>query len=120
VRDRYIVPTQRAADFYNGPAAAYFEPSETDVSAFEADLSNFLRATNDSRSHRIAKKLKSYRRQFVGVLRGSNRLIFGNFFCSEEPVTSPVIVDDGGECYFEVLYDPTTRAFSALYIHGEA
>ena len=48
------------------------------------------------------------------------RLVFGNFFCSDVPATTPVIVDDGGDCYFNVFFDPTTGAFSKLIINGDA
>jgi len=107
-------------------AAAYFEPSETELSAFENELASFLRGArareSDERAPGIARKLRDYRRQFVGIVVDGKRQIFGNFFCAFEglTVTSPVSVDDGGDCFFSVVYDPAFRSFSALSINGEA
>lgn len=119
---RYVVPAARGAEFYVGhytDAGEYFEPAEADVDAFEARLESFLRTANDADARSLADELSGYRRQFVGVVREGNRLIFGNFFCSDKPATVPVIVDDGGKCYFNVFYDPRTRSFSKLSINGE-
>jgi hypothetical protein len=30
-----------------------------------------------------------------------------------------VFVDDGGNCYFNLFYEPTTRTFSRLAINGD-
>jgi hypothetical protein len=119
---RYIVPEAAAPRFYHQgqQSSAYFEPSEADVTAFEVHLAAFLRASKDKHARAVASKLAGYRRQFVGVVVGGRRLIFGNFFCRETPATEPVDVDDGGDCYFELFYDPTSHEFSRLYIHGEA
>jgi hypothetical protein len=137
---RYIVPVARAAAFYSprGSVTAYFQPSQVEVAAFEADLPGFLRSKPtrgslgpasstvsslvdsmaDDYARDIAQSLELYQGQFVGVVQGGVRLVFGNFFADDSPISSPVGVDDGGECYFQVFYNPATRTFSDLSING--
>ena len=129
--DRFIVPEASAPRFYVGhydPATAYFTPSEQDVAAFERALPAFLAGSDDTEARAIAGELSSrpsgpasvkYRRQFVGVVREEGRLVFGNYFCDQsESATRPVMVDDGGRCYFNVFYDPQRQAFVRLTIQG--
>lgn len=138
---RYIVPAARAATFYNGPrgsVTAFFQPSEAEVAAFAAELPSFLRSKPtrgslgstpstvsspidsmaDDYARDIAQSLELYRGQFTGVVLGGVRWVFGNFFADDSPISSPVDVDDGGECYFQVFYNPATRAFSDLSVNG--
>ncbi|MCA9592692.1 MAG: hypothetical protein KC776_05255 [Myxococcales bacterium] len=121
--ERYIVPVERGAEFFRGhyeDAGQYFEPTNAQVRAFEDHLADFLQSSKDPGAGALAAKLHRYRRQFVGVVTDGKRLVFGNFFCSDVPATTPVIVDDGGDCYFNVFFDPTTGAFSKLIINGDA
>jgi hypothetical protein len=50
-------------------------------------------------------------------------LIYTNFFCVDEFdywLESMVFVMDGGECFFQVLYDPAADSFSRLRVNGFA
>jgi hypothetical protein len=120
---RYLVPVARGPEFYARPrdaSVAYFELDERDVRAFEERLPAFLRSADHRDAPEIAARLSQYRRQFVGVRDAEGERIFGNFFCTEDPATRPLLVDDGGSCYFSVFYDPATVSFSYLFVHGEA
>ena len=56
----------------------------------------------------------------VQVVREEGRLIFGNYFCDTAvSATVPVMVDDGGSCYFNVLYDAPRRVFMRLSVNGD-
>jgi hypothetical protein len=120
--DRFIVPEASASRFYVGhydPATAYFTPDEQDVAAFERALPAFLAGSSDADARAIAGELTKYRRQFLGVVRDEGRLVFGNYFCDQgESAANPVMVDDGGRCYFNVFYDPRRQAFLRLTING--
>ena len=59
----------------------------------------------------------------MGIVRNGRQVIFANFFCDTFGVDwrrQPLMVDDGGDCFFVVEYDPATGAFSHLMINGEA
>jgi hypothetical protein len=46
-----------------------------------------------------------------------------NFFCDVfglDIETEPVVVEDGGDCYFRVTFDPERGRFSDLDVNGEA
>lgn len=121
--ERFIVGEADAAKFYVGhyaAAAAYFTPKEAEVEAFERDLAAFLADVRDPAARGIGERLPTYRRQFVGVVREEGRLIFGNYFCDTAvSATVPVMVDDGGSCYFNVLYDAPRRVFLRLSVNGD-
>jgi hypothetical protein len=64
-----------------------------------------------------------YKRQYVGLLKNKQRLIWGKFFCSALGTNwrrEPIDVDDGGDCYFQVLFNVDTGQFSELMVNGEA
>ena len=83
-------------------------------------LPAFLAGVGDPTAKAIAGRLATYRRQFVGVVREEGRRILGNYFCDTTmPASVPVMVDDGGSCYFNVLYDPSRRTFDRMSVNGE-
>jgi hypothetical protein len=61
-------------------------------------------------------------RQYVGIVVGGRRLIYVNGFSAQPPLehwkTEPVIMCDGGEGAWGVLYDPAKRTFSGLAFNG--
>ncbi len=122
--ERFIVPASDAPRFYLGHhprPQEYYTPGEDEVRAFEQDLAAFLEASEDPRARAIVATLPTYRRQFMGVLLPEGRVVFGNYFCAAagKPATAPVIVSDGGPCYFGVYYEPGSEVFWRLRIHGE-
>lgn len=90
------------------------------MDAFEKALGGYLRSAGDPRGAAIASRLDDYKRQYVGVVWKGQRVVFGNFFCSswQAAVHTPVMVDDGGPCFFNVLFDPRTGSFSQLFVNG--
>ena len=97
-------------------------PSEGDIAAFEAGLAAHMTKTVPAKNKALPSKLKSYKRQWVGLIAGGKKLIYGNFLCSEHPGWEQhvIMVDDGGDCYFQVFYDVTSREYRDLRINGEA
>ena len=51
-----------------------------------------------------------------------NKIIYGNFFCSEEDNWRQefVMAIDGGDCYFQVEYDVEIEKFIKLVVNGES
>ncbi|MDJ0976356.1 MAG: hypothetical protein QNJ98_17980 [Planctomycetota bacterium] len=82
----------------------------------------------------VLAQLGDYRCQAIGYIDGDRRLVFLNFVhrVSLEPhpdddpnepdrwPTEPHLVDDGGDYYWQVVYDPAKRQFFHLYVNGEA
>jgi hypothetical protein len=97
-------------------------PNAGDVAAFESGLAAHMTKSVPPASKDLPSKLKSYKRQWFGVTAGTRKLIFGNFFCRETSgwEEGVIMVDDGGDCYFQVFYDVTSREYLGLMINGNA
>jgi len=69
------------------------------------------------------KQMGRYKRQYFGLVRDGRWIVYGNFFCDahgKDWLAQPVTVKDGGDCYFQVEYEPKTGRFSNLSVNGEA
>lgn len=89
----------------------------------EAEVDDLLTALPATASKHISKDLDEYHAQFVGIGESTGKRIFGNFFCddaSKDWKTEPVVVQDGGDCFFQVSYDPDTGDFGGFFVNGEA
>ena len=129
---RVIVPAAEGSNFYffRPDPGSYFTPTEAEVAAFEAKLPDFLRAKakpNRGGAPPLADRMAKYLRQYVGLVESDGkRRIWGNFFCEYFGHADGgwrkegFVVKDGGDCYFNVKYEPATGAFSALMINGDA
>jgi hypothetical protein len=125
---RLIVPASEASEFYLGSSssATFFTPTVSEIAAFEAKLGPFLRATLPRWRWNpvpLADRMPKYMRQYVGVVDddGVHR-IWGNFFCDAfgDWRKESFVVKDGGDCYFNVRFDPALGTFDALRVNGEA
>jgi hypothetical protein len=100
-----------------------WQPSESQIRQLEADV-RLLEGHKDEACCNPAASLKDplrYYRQYVGVIRDGRRLIYINAFRDPAPPdwrTAPVVVCDGGDGYWGVLYDPALRTFSQLAFNG--
>src|SRR5262249_21930609 len=102
-----IAPAVLAAD-------SYWRPTRDDLIEPVQNLVGYL-LSNASKDHPgLAPKMKTYKSQFIGYLKGGKQKLYMNFFCSEESgwETRLVMVKDGGECYFHVTYDVASKTFS--------
>ena len=101
-------------------------PTDKEVLALEEQLVAYLiqqRDAFDSWQAPIEERLPNYRRQYWGVIEDGKRLIEANFFCDalHTDWTEQVVhVDDGGDCYFRVRYDPEAKTFSDLVVNGSS
>ena len=120
-----IIPESRAAEMVAGmfePApSGYWTPERGQVAALEASISEYLAGAAPEGS-RLRSGLDGYQAQYLGILREEREVIFANFFCHshvDDITQSLVAVDDGGDCYFTVEYDPAADSFADLAINGE-
>ena len=121
-----IVPAVAAGEFgfspMNGQAPRFWTPTPADVEKLEAGVERFLARTPDPRASGI-EPLERYRRQYAGIDHGAGPLVYANFFCESAGVDwtkKPVVVYDGGPCFFKLFYDPRSGRYSELSINGEA
>lgn len=108
------------------PIEGFWTPTPLQVQALEAQLPEFLasHATRFRREVPPWQSLADYRVQYLGIQEGGMRLIYANFFC--QPLSSTdwrqelVAVNDGGDCFFQLRYDPAREEFLSLEVNGEA
>jgi hypothetical protein len=100
----------------------YWTPSETDVLLAEKELIPFLSRSNDGRVKEILSKIKTYKRQYVGVFIAGHKYIFLNLFCDAPKywTRQEVVVFDGGTCFFNVRFSTEDKSFSNLLVNGVA
>lgn len=126
-----IVPRQLAAQYLNviqgnRPEQGYWQPLPEDIAALDTALPEFLRVAATQRSPDLWQKASSYKRQYVGIIENDQLLIYMNAFCenpggAEDSWKSiPVIVMDGGDCFFQVVYNIQPGTFDRLMINGDA
>jgi hypothetical protein len=112
---------------FNEPIVDTWTPTKEDVLALENDLLPYLEQelTPDHYAYRIIEDLPLYTRQYFGiVLTEGQPLIYANYFCNAENfdywLEGNVMVMDGGECFFQVLYNPEDSSFLWLRVNGFA
>jgi hypothetical protein len=126
--DRVIFDAEAARKSMSSEAEGKFwTPTLSDVLAFEEKLPAYLREHHQNRRKEpLWKRASGYKRQYFGMTRKGARVIYGNFFCHVPSTraadwhTVPVQVEDGGDCYFNVVYDVKRGAFQDLMVNGEA
>jgi hypothetical protein len=113
----------------DGAKGEFWTPALADVLALENKLPAFLREPHDHENPRkepLWKRAPRYKRQYLGLVRRGQRVIFGNFFCNVPSTRADdwravlVSVHDGGDCYFTVEYDVKRGTFHDLTVNGEA
>jgi len=113
-----IVPEAMAEEF--DLSERYFTPSEEEVMKLEAALPAYLEQVGEGD---LAARLPEYMRQYVGFSFDGERVLYANFFCNAHEIDwqkQAVFVLDGGDCYFQVQFDPKEGQFLYLQINGEA
>jgi hypothetical protein len=113
------------------PQQEFWTPTLSEVLELEARLPAYLRSPEAKKAAEgccpqpvpLSRRAPAYKRQYVGVLDHGRLLIHANFFC-EAPAhdwhRTPVVVDDGGDCYFQVDYDVRKRRFESIAVNGGA
>lgn len=103
-----------------------WHPTKADIDGLETNLSQVssLQAENWKSPKIRIEHPEKYFRQYVAIIQSGKRKIYVNAFCEREDLAQwrkhLVIVDDGGTCFWQALYDPATKKFSHLRINGRA
>jgi hypothetical protein len=122
-----IVPPVSAAELVNayvgGQVQELWFPTEAQIAALEQNLPSYLQTLADASvevSEGLVDRLPEYKRQYAGFIQNGRRLILVNATCADDLnwQTQPVIVDDGGDCFFRVTYDPASGSFEHFEVNG--
>ena len=94
------------------------------VDGLEAGLETFLKSNARAREAKLHERIATYKRQYVGLeTRAGKRYVYANFLCrvrGERWKTQPVQVDDGGDCYLQLFFEPASGRYVELMINGDA
>ena len=148
--DAVILPGNQAALMLHqcsrsapAPGEASWQPEAADIVALEAALPAALAASNlsaieerlrarpevgtpDPSDPDWATAPRGWQRQYVGIVRGGRRFIYGNFYphrsgddgLMPDWRTAAVRVCDGGPVFFGAEYDVESRRFTQLAFNG--
>jgi hypothetical protein len=127
--DAVVLPGRMAAEMLHQCSRAAptevestWQPGVDEVLALEALLPAALRAQAAKGDPNWSAAPSGWRRQYIGIVIKSRRLIYGNFIPKDlDPGswrTSPQIVCDGGASFFGVVYDVADNRFTALAFNG--
>jgi len=103
----------------------FWTPALDDISKVEAEIAGYLSRNSHLFYHQppVWQRLDEYQRQYIGFGRKGGRFIYGNFFCDSGSANwreDLVSVEDGGECFFQVEYDPEGGLFTKIMVNGES
>jgi hypothetical protein len=125
-----IVPEERVhelTDFYIGePIEGAWTPTADDIAALERNLPSYeqtVESTIRGISGDFIQLLPTYKRQYAGFIQDDRKKILVNASCEGDDLnwrTQPLIVMDGGDCFFRVVYDPAGGTYSDFQINGVA
>jgi hypothetical protein len=108
-------------------AEGTWTPTSADVAKLEADLIPFLQQAQHHwlrPDPPIWERAPDYKRQYLGLVKDGEQVIYANFFCQVDDgmdwKKEFVFVNDGGDCYFQVIYHVATGEFSDFSVNGEA
>ncbi|MFL5762268.1 MAG: hypothetical protein ACJ789_21420 [Thermomicrobiales bacterium] len=125
-----IVPQERVeelTDVYVGkPIEGAWSPTAEDIAALEQSLPSYeqtIEGSTPGLSGDFIFRLPSYKRQYAGFILGGRKLILVNATCKGDDLSwraRPLIVMDGGDCFFRVTYDPAAGTYADFEINGTA
>ncbi len=105
----------------SGIGKEWWTPAPEDIRRFEKGLPGYLKSGQGAE---LVGKLARYKRQYFGIKTKEDRWILVNFFCSNwgdrDWRKDRIIVDDGGDCYFQLEFNPKIGIYRNLMINGDA
>lgn len=100
--------------------AEFWTPSREEVFGAENHIEAYLQANAPS----LISNIGRYARQYTGFYLGNQRFLFIQFLCGLPSELdwrcAPVVVDDGGDCYFHLEYDMDAKSCRNLWVNGNA
>ena len=128
-----ILPGEMAAELLRQcsrdappPGESTWQPTWSDIARFEAALPRALAADPESLGIVDFHPTGAWVRQYVGLVRGGRRFIYGNFaprFRAGSGIPAmdpsrPIMICDGGPVFFGAEYDVEARRVTHLAFNG--
>ncbi len=118
----------RIAEWYaeDGQSTGYWQPARTDVLIIMDGAAAFLQSNSESfhtQGTPVWERLDEYMVQFFGITLDDRRIVYANYFCTDTERDwrkEFIMVMDGGQCFFQFMYDADTGEFFNLRVNGEA
>ena len=108
----------------------YWKPEVKEIEELEEKLLEFpeIKSSNSKYVQKFTTEndrppAGAYRRQYVGIIMNTKKLIYANFLPrdnSHEDINQVLMVFDGGASYWGIVYDPETKSFSDIEFNGES
>jgi hypothetical protein len=128
ILDGAMVPDMLRQCSRAAPAAGEgsWQPAPSDIAPLEAALPAGL-AAQGRPGPDWSRAPQGWQRQYVGILRGGRRYIYGNFTPSRPEDARPaasrwqhevIRICDGGPAFFGVEYDVAARRFTHFAFNG--
>ena len=126
-----LLPASEAiayAKLFSGTSKAEvqsWEPTVADIEGLESNLSQVSSLVEEGPgpARRIDDPHR-YLRQYIAIEQAGRQFIYINAFCANQG-SDPnewrkhlVLALDGGTCFWQALYDPSTQKFSNLRVNG--
>jgi len=126
--NQVILPIPSSVLWACGKNSKAYEPGEDDIMAAEEILQAcFSKESSGTRNPFFGRKLENYHRQFAGVrLENGDKVIWINCFCYVDNEfirkwkEQFIMVDDGGNCFFNVKVNLNTKQYYDLMVNGNA
>jgi len=105
--------------------APFWMPALEQVQELESLLPTYLKRHPPRDDKPVGNIFFACGRQYFGVTRGGQKLIYLNAFCNPERFDRRwekeiILVQDGGSCYFQVYFSPASSEFMHLHYNGQA
>jgi hypothetical protein len=113
------------AENYGKPVTAYWTPSVTDIVLLEKSVENYL-LQNESKfwsgKAPTTIELSKYHRQYSGFYDYYGKALVGAlYYCEwggEVDSWELLAVRGGGDCYFDVSFDPEKNIFIGIFVNA--
>ncbi len=122
-----IVPEQNVQDLTSwgtdGPIEGVWTPEEADIVALESRIEDTAAGSRSPSAGPKPDSLNSYVRQYGGITEGGERKIFVSGFCHVDDdswLSHAYIVMDGGNCFFQAVYNVEDHEFERFQFNGDA
>jgi hypothetical protein len=105
------------------PKDGSWQPSDEVVREIRATIEDHVRKIA-KRKGRDIRPWAEYSFQLQGQEKNGKKYVYVNALCNSQDTSllgrSLIVVMDGGNCFFNVKYDPVNKVFYDLFINGEA
>lgn len=121
--DHYVVFTAEQVQHLTLPQldGPYWTPTPEVIAEVERRLPGYVNIYAPKYNTKLKGDLAQYKRQYLGYTLAGRKMVYVNAFCEDFDRWRHAFiwVYGGGECFFQVSYDPQAKMFFMFTINGE-